>query len=177
MRPILSACELEIGCRTVVFGRCGCRNGPNMPVGNAERGQKFFQSACVICHSPSLGPGNTLIIKQGPTLLGVMGRKAGTSPHFNYTQALKDSGLVWDAPALDRFLTDPHESRSGHGHADPASGCGPAGGSDCLSGDPQGAFGSHLGNGGLLGGSPDRWQRSERLAAGRAGHSTSFHDR
>jgi hypothetical protein len=36
-----------------------------------------------------------------------MGRKAGTSPHFNYTQALKDSGLVWDVPALDHFLTDP----------------------------------------------------------------------
>ncbi|HUD46740.1 MAG TPA: PQQ-dependent sugar dehydrogenase [Candidatus Baltobacteraceae bacterium] len=81
--------------------------GQNMPVGNAERGQKFFQSACAICHSPALGPDNTLIIKQGPTLLGVMGRKAGTSPHFNYTQALKDSGLVWDVPALDHFLTDP----------------------------------------------------------------------
>jgi hypothetical protein len=85
----------------------------NMPVGNAERGEKFFQTACVICHSPALGPGNTLIIKQGPTLLGVMGRKAGTSPHFHYTQALKDSGLVWDAPALDRFLTDPAKAVPG----------------------------------------------------------------
>src|SRR5580704_1488345 len=84
-----------------------------MPVGDAERGQKFFQTACVICHSPALGPDNTLIIKQGPTLLGVMGRKAGTSPHFNYTQALKDSGLVWDAAALDRFLTDPAKAVRG----------------------------------------------------------------
>jgi len=77
----------------------------NMPVGNPERGQQSFQVICTICHSAGLGPGNTLVIKQGPTLLGVMGRKAGTSPHFNYTQALKDSGLVWDATALDRFLT------------------------------------------------------------------------
>ena len=84
-----------------------------MTIGNLEHGQKFFQTTCAICHSDSLGPGNTLIIKQGPTLLGVMGRKAGTSPHFNYTQALKDSGLVWDAPALDRFLTDPAKAVPG----------------------------------------------------------------
>jgi glucose/arabinose dehydrogenase len=85
----------------------------NMPVGNAERGQQFFQTTCAICHSASLGPGNSLIIKQGPTLLGVMGRTAGTSPHFNYTQALKDSGLVWDAATLDHFLTDPMKAVPG----------------------------------------------------------------
>ena len=36
-----------------------------------------------------------------------MGRKAGTSPHFGFTQALKDSGLVWNAETLDQYLTDP----------------------------------------------------------------------
>lgn len=85
----------------------------NAPAGNAERGQQLFQATCAICHSPSLGPDNTLIIKQGPTLLAVLGRKAGTSPHFNYTQALKDSGFVWDAATLDRFLTDPTKAAPG----------------------------------------------------------------
>ncbi|HEX3798743.1 MAG TPA: PQQ-dependent sugar dehydrogenase [Verrucomicrobiae bacterium] len=85
----------------------------NTPVGNAEHGQQFFQSTCAICHSANLGPGNTLIIKQGPTLLGVMGRKAGSSPHFNYTQALKDSGFVWDAASLNHFLTDPAKAVPG----------------------------------------------------------------
>ncbi len=85
----------------------------NMPVGDAGRGQQSFQVICTVCHSGGLGPGNTLVIKQGPTLLGVMGRKAGTSPHFNYTQALKDSGLVWDAAALDHFLTDPAKAVPG----------------------------------------------------------------
>ncbi|HEY3912837.1 MAG TPA: c-type cytochrome, partial [Verrucomicrobiae bacterium] len=83
------------------------------PVGNAEHGQQFFQATCAVCHSPSLGPGNTLIIKQGPTLLGVVGRKAATSPHFNYSQALKDSGLTWDAATLDHFLTDPSKAVPG----------------------------------------------------------------
>jgi cytochrome c2 len=43
----------------------------------------------------------------GPTLVGVWGRNAGTSPHFGFTQALKDSGLVWNAETLDQYLTDP----------------------------------------------------------------------
>ena len=85
----------------------------NMPDGNVERGHQFFQASCVVCHSPSLGPGNTLVLKQGPTLLGVVGRKAGTCPHFNYTQALKDSGLTWNAATLDHFLTDPMKAVPG----------------------------------------------------------------
>src|SRR5688572_17091126 len=80
------------------------------PIGNAERGNQFFQTSCALCHSDSLGSGNTVVIKQGPTLVGVMGRKAGTSPHYGFTQALKDagnSGWVWNAETLDRYLTDP----------------------------------------------------------------------
>jgi len=87
--------------------------GQDMPAGNAGHGEQLFQATCAICHSPTLGPGNTLIIKQGPTLLAVVGRKAGTSPHFNYTQALKDSGLTWDAKTLDTFLTDPSKAVPG----------------------------------------------------------------
>jgi cytochrome c2 len=79
----------------------------NNPTGNAARGDQFFQTSCALCHSATLGSGNTVVIKQGPTLVGVMGRKAGTSPHFGFTQALKDSGLVWNAATLDQYLTNP----------------------------------------------------------------------
>jgi glucose/arabinose dehydrogenase/cytochrome c2 len=71
------------------------------------RGNQLFQSNCALCHSDTLGPGNTVVIRQGPTLVGVTGRRAGTSPHYGFTQALKDSGLVWNAENLDRYLTDP----------------------------------------------------------------------
>src|SRR4051812_33972232 len=73
----------------------------NISAADAERGNRFFQASCALCHSDTLGPGNTVVIKQGPTLIGVMGRKAGTSPHFGFTQALKDSGWVWNAETLD----------------------------------------------------------------------------
>jgi len=79
----------------------------NTSAADAERGNQLFQTSCALCHSDSLGPGNTVVITQGPTLVGVMGRNAGTSPHFSFTQALKDSGLVWNAETLDHYLTDP----------------------------------------------------------------------
>jgi cytochrome c len=44
---------------------------------------------------------------QGPSLVGVFGRKAGSAPGFAYSAALRDSGLTWTAPQLDRFLADP----------------------------------------------------------------------
>ncbi len=77
------------------------------PAGSAERGNQFFQTNCALCHSDSLGPGNTVVIKQGPTVVEVMGRKAGTSPHYGFSQALKASPLVWNTETLHQYLTDP----------------------------------------------------------------------
>jgi len=79
----------------------------DMPVGDATRGQAYFQVSCAICHSPELGPDNTVIMKQGPSLVGVVGRRAGSSPHFNYTRAMQDSGFTWDAATLYKFLANP----------------------------------------------------------------------
>ncbi len=78
-----------------------------MPTGDAARGQAYFQTACAICHSPVLGSNNTVIIKQGPSLVGVVGRKAGSSSHFNYSKAMTDSVLMWNAATLFKFLANP----------------------------------------------------------------------
>jgi hypothetical protein len=77
------------------------------PAGDAARGQAYFQLSCAICHSAELGPGNTIILKQGPSLMGLLGRPAGSLPHFGYTKALRDSGLTWDESTLNRFLANP----------------------------------------------------------------------
>jgi glucose/arabinose dehydrogenase/cytochrome c2 len=77
------------------------------PAGDAARGKVFFQNNCAICHAAELGPHHTVIIKQGPSLAGVVGRAAGTCGHFSYTPALQNSGLVWDAATLDKFLAGP----------------------------------------------------------------------
>jgi glucose/arabinose dehydrogenase len=78
------------------------------PKGDADHGKALFQLNCAVCHTDTLGPGNAAIAKQGPSLVGVFGRRAGTGPNFNYTKSLKESGLTWDSSSLDRFLTNPN---------------------------------------------------------------------
>ena len=43
----------------------------------------------------------------GPPHCNVVGRKAGTFTGFEYTDAMKNSGLTWDENTLDQFLNDP----------------------------------------------------------------------
>lgn len=44
----------------------------------------------------------------GPSLYGVVGRKAGTVPNFAYSDALKNSGITWDPKTLDKWITKPN---------------------------------------------------------------------
>ncbi|MGH6720073.1 MAG: copper-containing nitrite reductase [Alphaproteobacteria bacterium] len=64
-------------------------------------GEAVFRK-CQACHS--LDP---TIKKVGPTLAGVVGRRAGTLPDFRFSDALKNSGLVWGEQTLDAYLENP----------------------------------------------------------------------
>ena len=69
--------------------------------GTAGEGARVFQSQCAVCHSD-----RPAVNGFGPTLAGVVGRTAATIPGFDYTSSLKNSGLTWDRPNLDQFLTN-----------------------------------------------------------------------
>ena len=69
---------------------------------NAENGQKAFRQICSICHEAVAGRNRV-----GPSLFGVVGRKAGTVADFHYSDEMKNSGLTWDAATLDRFIAAP----------------------------------------------------------------------
>jgi glucose/arabinose dehydrogenase/cytochrome c2 len=78
------------------------------PAPSAEdpaHGKILFQQSCALCHSTGIdarpAPG------QGPTLAGVMGRRAASLSNFGYTKALESSNLTWDAATMDQFLTGP----------------------------------------------------------------------
>jgi glucose/arabinose dehydrogenase len=75
--------------------------------GNVGQGRVFFQQNCAMCHADSLGPGNAAIMQQGPSLVGVWGRRAGSLPNFSFTNALSGSGVTWDAATLARYLANP----------------------------------------------------------------------
>jgi glucose/arabinose dehydrogenase/cytochrome c2 len=84
-------------------------NAQDAPAGDAARGKAFFEISCAVCHSPVLGPANLVLMKQGPSLVGVVGRQAGSQPHFNYTKAIRESGFKWNAATLYKFLENPME--------------------------------------------------------------------
>ncbi|WP_222105747.1 PQQ-dependent sugar dehydrogenase [Paraburkholderia sp. BCC1885] len=77
------------------------------PSGNAAQGKVFFQQNCAMCHADTLGPGNLPVMGQGPSLVGVVGRRAGSVPNFSFTNALSGSGVTWDSATLEHFLANP----------------------------------------------------------------------
>lgn len=78
-------------------------------VADTQRGAGLFQSRCSICHTVQEG-GPT---KLGPNLHGLFGRHAGALPGYNYSPAMRASGIVWGAQTLDVYLTDPHKDIPG----------------------------------------------------------------
>jgi cytochrome c len=76
-------------------------NGGNAQAADAAKGKKVFNK-CKICHSLKKGKK-----KIGPSLHGVIGRKAGTVAKFKYSKAMKKSAVVWDDKSLDAYLTKP----------------------------------------------------------------------
>ena len=76
---------------------------------NAALGAKAFR-VCSACHS--LKPGLNMT---GPSLAGVWGRKAGGLVSFErYSDALKNSGVTWNASTLDAWLTNPAQFLPGN---------------------------------------------------------------
>ena len=73
-----------------------------------EQGETLFKKNCAICHTLEAGKN-----KIGPSLAGVVGRKAGSVPGFAYSAANKNSGDIWDAQTLDIYLVDPRKFMPG----------------------------------------------------------------
>jgi cytochrome c len=69
--------------------------------GDAAAGEKVF-AHCAPCHSNK--PGEN---KFGPSLAGVIGRKSGTEPGYNYSSAMKEANVTWDEKSLDEYLQGP----------------------------------------------------------------------
>jgi len=62
---------------------------------------KFAQ--CRSCHTIAPDGANM----SGPNLHGLFGRKVGTHEGFKYSDALKASGITWDATSLDPWVESP----------------------------------------------------------------------
>lgn len=65
------------------------------------RGEQLYVSRCGACHSIDDNGA-------GPRHRGLFGRKAATQPGFEYSEALRKSGIVWSLAKVDRWLTNPN---------------------------------------------------------------------
>lgn len=69
---------------------------------DVNAGKAVF-NRCKICHRLEADAPSPV----GPNLHGLFGRKAGTLAGFNYSEAMKNSGVVWDEDSLTKYLRDP----------------------------------------------------------------------
>ena len=67
--------------------------------GDAARGEAVY-ARCMACHALAYD-------RVGPRHCGLIGRRAGSVPGFDYSPAMKRSGLTWNERTLSRFLADP----------------------------------------------------------------------
>ena len=76
--------------------------------GDVAAGKLVFRK-CQACHSLESGKNGL-----GPSLAGLIGKKAGGVPNYNYSPAMKGSNLTWDVGTLDTYLSDPQKSVPGN---------------------------------------------------------------
>jgi len=76
--------------------------------GDVAAGKLVFRK-CQACHSLESGKNGL-----GPSLAGLIGKKAGGVPNYNYSPAMKGSNLTWDVATLDTYLSDPQKSVPGN---------------------------------------------------------------
>jgi cytochrome c len=69
---------------------------------DAEKGATVFKK-CAPCHK--IGPGAKNLV--GPELNGLDGRHSGSAPNFSYSDANKDSGIVWGEATFKEYIQDP----------------------------------------------------------------------
>lgn len=77
--------------------------------GDATAGKKVFRK-CQACHTLEEGKH-----RQGPSLHGVIGRKAGTADGFKrYSDAMKSYDTVWDEASISAYLENPKQAVPGN---------------------------------------------------------------
>jgi cytochrome c len=77
--------------------------------GDAEAGGKLFSKTCGGCHQV----GESARGGFGPQLNGIIGRTAGSTTGYQYSDAMKNSGVVWTREKLAAYIENPKGVVSG----------------------------------------------------------------
>ena len=74
---------------------------PAMAQARAAQGKVAFEATCSGCHSAVVGENGT-----GPSLYGVVGRKAGSLEGYSFSPAMSASTVQWSRGTLEMHLAD-----------------------------------------------------------------------
>lgn len=94
---------MKIWAGAVVAVIAGVATQASAQSGDATRGQRVFNQQCRACHTLEKDGAQTA----GPNLHGVFGRKAGTAAGYEFSDAMKKSGIVWDEATMTDYNRDP----------------------------------------------------------------------
>ena len=72
---------------------------PAFAAPDTARGEQIYVR-CMACHALPTD-------RVGPRHCGLFGRRAGSIPGYPYSDAMKNSRIVWNDKTLDRFLANP----------------------------------------------------------------------
>jgi cytochrome c len=86
----------------------------DLPKADLANGANVFK-ICAACHTADKGGPN----KVGPNLYGIVGRKVGMEPSFDYSPAMKSYGGDWTFERIAAYLQDPKVAVPGNKMAFP----------------------------------------------------------
>ena len=89
-----------IGARALRFAALGAMLAAPAAAQDADAGKAQFLKSCGVCHAVE----KDAAPRQGPNLLGVVGRKAASVEGFKYSEAMKTADWTWDEKNLDPWI-------------------------------------------------------------------------
>lgn len=95
MKLALSAALLSLAAATPAFAESAFDRA------KVTAGEMLYDSECHRCHAD-----NSQDPSYGPTLVGVVGREAGSVDGYEYSEVLANSGIVWTPAALRAWMED-----------------------------------------------------------------------
>ena len=100
---IARAMVFGLVCATALVAAVSAAQGSGDNGGDAARGEKHFEE-CAACHSVAAGEHGV-----GPSLHGIINRKAASIDDFRYSPAMRKSDITWTAETLETFIADPQK--------------------------------------------------------------------
>ncbi len=76
-----------------------------LPEAKPPDGPTLFKQQCATCHTTNL----TDPVRQGPSLFGVLGRRAGSVDGFHYSAGFAKTDFSWDESSLDAWIANPQQ--------------------------------------------------------------------